>query len=136
MNGLTPTQARALEFIGAFIDDKGWSPTLQEIATAIGITSKGRAHRIISALTERGAITFHPRRRRSIALVAQPRPPEGIDFLPEQLAVWVRVIAARAGVKPLDVVTEAVRDAYANNAKRNREQTGTRETSGVGKVAA
>jgi SOS-response transcriptional repressor LexA len=134
MTGLTPKQARTLAFITAFIDEKGWSPSMDEIASGIDAKHRSGAHRMVSGLVARGAITHHPHRRRSIEIVAQARPPEGIDFLPDQLAVWVRVLAARAGVTPLDIVTEAVRDAYS--ARRKPEQFVSREASGQKQVAA
>lgn len=113
---LTQPQSRALWSIRTFIETHGFSPTLDEIKAALRC-SKSEANRLVHILEQRGAITRAPRLRRSIQLVTPPRPPEGIDFLPHELAVWVRVIAAKAGVAPLDVVTEAVRDGYAAQTK-------------------
>lgn len=127
-SGLTPQQARTLAFISAFINDKGWAPSMDEIAAGIGAKYRSNAHRMVTGLAARGAIIHRPYQRRSIEIVAQARPPEGIDFLPDQLAVWVRVLAARAGVTPLEIVTEAVRDAY--NVRKKPEQVVNRETSG------
>jgi SOS-response transcriptional repressor LexA len=133
MSALTRVQAEALAFIRAFIKEHGISPTFEEIAAGVGLKSKGWAHGIVVALAERGALTFLPHRGRSIEIIPPPRAPEGIDFLPNQLAVWVRVVAAKAGVTPLDVVTEAVRDAYTM--RKIREQVVSRETSGGTKAA-
>lgn len=127
---LTQPQSRALWSVRTFIETHGSSPTLTEIAAALHC-SKSEANRLVHQLEKRGAITRAPRLRRSIQLVVPPRPPEGIDFLPHELAVWVRVIAAKAGVDPLDVVTEAVRDAHETNtkARTNTPKAVTRETS-------
>jgi SOS-response transcriptional repressor LexA len=138
MNGITPRQSEALAFIRTFIDDKGWSPSFEEIGAAIGLRSKGSVHRLVAGLAERGAITFSTYHRRSIEIAVRPRPPEGIDFLPHELAVWVRVLAARAGVKPLDVITECVRDAYVAQKKLEPvpQKAVSHETPSAGPVAA
>jgi SOS-response transcriptional repressor LexA len=138
MNGITPRQSEALAFIRTFIDDKGWSPSFEEIAAALGLRSKGSVHRLVAGLAERGVITFSTYRQRSIEIVVQPRPPEGIDFLPHELAVWVRVLAARTGVKPLEVITECVRDAYIERKKPEpvTPKPVSHETPSAGPVAA
>lgn len=125
---MTPVQLTTFKFIDRFIEKHGWSPTYSEIAEGVGLASKSWARAIVAALAEQGEITVKPNRARSIQITPRaPRTPEGIEFLDQQLAVWVRVVAARLGVTPLEVVTEAVRDAYLDRTKS--AQTVPRETS-------
>ena len=126
--GLTRQQFRALAFIRSYIAEHGWPPSFEEIGAGIGLKSNGNVHRIINALVERKAVTYLPNRARSLAIPEQPCT-EGVDFLPDHLAVWIRVTAARAGVTPLQVVTECVRDGYTNSTGRNGERDIPRETT-------
>lgn len=51
--------------------------------------------------------------QRDLPSVNQPVPLDGLEFLPHELAVWARVVAGKAGVRPIDVVIECVRDGRA-----------------------
>ena len=67
--GLTPKQARCLEFIRGYIWAHGYSPSYAEIRDAMGQASKSNAHAVVCSLKERGHVTTLPGRNRSIALV-------------------------------------------------------------------
>lgn len=55
--GLTHQQLKALNFIKDYTRDTGGvSPTYQEIATGIGLSSKAGVHRIVNGLEARGRI--------------------------------------------------------------------------------
>ncbi|WP_029073551.1 LexA family protein [Kaistia adipata] len=69
--GLTRVQAKVLKAIEALIAKRGFSPSYDDIASATGLRSRGSVNRVIVALRERGFITFHPGRSRSIAIVQQ-----------------------------------------------------------------
>ena len=47
---LTPSERKTLKFIQKYCMEKGYSPTLTEIAEGIGIKSKGVAHRYLKTL--------------------------------------------------------------------------------------
>jgi len=55
---MTPRQEEVLRYIGRYIEENGWSPTLQEIADGIGLKSKSTAWRHIKALDKQG-LTRH-----------------------------------------------------------------------------
>lgn len=57
MIGLTPLQAKLLDFIRRYQRDGGASPSFDEMVTACCIPSKSTIHRLLTALEERGAIT-------------------------------------------------------------------------------
>ncbi len=47
---MTTKQAMVLEFIKIYIEMKGFSPSLQDIAHGVGLRSRGNIHRIVHAL--------------------------------------------------------------------------------------
>lgn len=130
MTGLTPMQSKALAFIRDFIAEKGWSPSFDEIGAALDIKSKSGIHRIVTGLRDRSAIMFTPKCRRSICVLEPARVATDLGFLDPHLETWVRVVAARAGRTPHQVINECVRDGYANTTGRNPEHNVRCETSG------
>ena len=70
---LTATQHKVLDFIRQYLKSRAYAPSLEEIATGIGIRSKGTAHRHVQALAQAGHLRLIPGRKRGIELVAQPR---------------------------------------------------------------
>lgn len=59
---LTPRQTEALLFIAGFIESKGKSPSMQEIAQGLNLASKSGSYRLVQALEERGHLRRAPRR--------------------------------------------------------------------------
>ena len=57
---LTEKQRLVLEFIKLFIDIKGFSPCLQEIATGLNMKSRSNIHRIVHYLKDRKHLTVDP----------------------------------------------------------------------------
>lgn len=67
--GLTLRQQKCLNFVEAYIEKHGESPTIREIDTGLGLNSTSDVHRLIIALEERGAIVRLPFRKRSLRIV-------------------------------------------------------------------
>ena len=65
---LTEQQRMVLEFIKLFIDIKGFSPCLQEIATGLNMKSRSNIHRIVHYLKDRKHLTVDPLKARSLRL--------------------------------------------------------------------
>ncbi len=65
---LTPSEKRTLKFIQKYCIEKGYSPTLTEIAKGIGIKSKGVVHRYIRTLESLNLISVASHRKRGICL--------------------------------------------------------------------
>lgn len=65
---LTRAQHKAFEFIKRYIFTHQFSPTVEEVAKGIGISSKGVAYRYIKALEQVGLIKLVPNRQRNIIL--------------------------------------------------------------------
>ncbi len=54
---LAPVQRQTLEYLRSFISDKGFGPTLKDIAAFIGVRSASTAHFHLSRLEDKGFIT-------------------------------------------------------------------------------
>lgn len=65
---LTLSQRKTLEFIQKFISANDYAPTAAEIATGIGIKSRGVVHRYLKALQDMGYLSLTPNRHRNIVL--------------------------------------------------------------------
>ena len=70
MKGLTQRQQQVLEFIAAYLSERGYPPTYQEIADALGITSKQGVVRHLEALIRKGYLTKDDTTARSLRIVA------------------------------------------------------------------
>lgn len=56
-NTLAPVQRQTLEFLRSFIADKGFAPTLKDIAEHIGVKSPSTAHFHLERLEDKGFIS-------------------------------------------------------------------------------
>ena len=65
---LTPSERKTLKFIQKYCMEKGYSPTLTEIAEGIGIKSKGVAHRYLKTLESLNMVSIASHRKRGICL--------------------------------------------------------------------
>lgn len=74
--GITPRQQEALAFIGKYIADRGASPSIDEIAAGLRLSSKSGAHRLVLALEQRGHIIRAPNGVRTLQIV---QPHDGRD---------------------------------------------------------
>ena len=64
---LTPKQLRIFEFIRSHRSTKGYSPTMQEIADALGVT-KVTVFEHVEALIKKGALVRDPNKSRSLSV--------------------------------------------------------------------
>ncbi|MFT7463982.1 MAG: repressor LexA [Pseudohongiellaceae bacterium] len=71
---LTEKQQAVFAFIRDFIEDKGYSPTLEEMSQYFGV-SKVTIYEHVKALQEKGAVKKQANRKRSIELVSQELAP-------------------------------------------------------------
>ena len=70
---LFPRQRILLQEIEHFIKEKGYPPTLRELAAAVGVTSPSGVQQQLKALERKGVLTLTPRRPRGI-VVRHARP--------------------------------------------------------------
>jgi len=81
---LTRRQREIFDYISRFVEEEGYSPSLEEIAAAFGLSSVATVHRHVQHLVEKGMLRKAWNRSRSL----EPVPPEaggeeaGISTLP------------------------------------------------------
>lgn len=71
---LTKRQQRVYDFIEAYINDKGYGPTVREIAEAVELSSPSTVHVHLKTLEDKGYIVRDPLKSRSIALPHRSEP--------------------------------------------------------------
>jgi len=71
---LTRRQKQVLDFLVSFLNSKGYSPSFEEIAENLGLSSLATVHKHISTLQRKGFIRRRPNRSRSVDVVAMPGP--------------------------------------------------------------
>ena len=57
------------QFIVKYIDDKGYSPSVREISSAVGLKSSSNVHLHLMKLEEEGRIEMKPRCPRTIKVL-------------------------------------------------------------------
>ena len=65
---LTKRQRSVYDFIESYIHEKGFGPTVREIAEAVNLSSPSTVHVHLKTLEEKGYIVRDPLKSRSIAL--------------------------------------------------------------------
>ena len=86
---LTARHARLLQVIEDSFTTRGYVPTLQEMAHALGIASLHGVKRHLTALERKGYIRRFPGRRRALEITQHITPMEG------NLPILGRVVAGR-----------------------------------------
>lgn len=71
-NTLAPVQRQTLEFLKHFIADKGYAPTLKDIAEHIGVKSVSTAHFHLERLADKGFISRGPDGMMEIVETSKP----------------------------------------------------------------
>lgn len=94
---LTKKQREVLDFIGGFIESKGYSPSLEEIGEHMGLSSVATVHKHISQLITKGFVRRGWNQNRSLELV-----PEKV----ERKSLEVPLFGAVAAGKPIEAVSE------------------------------
>ena len=69
---MTELQSKALAFVRDHIAVTGFSPTLAEIAVAIGVVGKSQAHRVVEQLVDQGRLVRSSNRNRSLEPAPEP----------------------------------------------------------------
>src|SRR5438105_3241669 len=90
---LTPRQERLLQFIEVTLAQRGYVPTLQEIAQAMGIASLQGVKDHLAALERKGYIRRSPGRRRAIEIVQHVLPLAGSIPIVGRVAAGRPVVA-------------------------------------------
>jgi len=66
---VTSRQQLVLEFIQTYIKMKGFAPSMQDIATGLGLKSRSNIHRVIHDLRRKGHLRLNPNKVRTVKIV-------------------------------------------------------------------
>ena len=69
MNDLTPREEQAIQFIKNQVSEKGYPPSIREIADYFGVNSVSWIHHLLSSLQRKGRIEREPNRPRAIRIL-------------------------------------------------------------------
>jgi repressor LexA len=73
----TDRERQVFDFVRAYVARYGYAPKLKEIASHLGITSRGTVHRYLRALEEEGLITVESDVSRGVRLLNKSRNAQG-----------------------------------------------------------
>jgi len=101
---LTKRQKEVLNYLVGFLDKNGYSPSFEEIARALKLTSLATVHKHLSTLEKKGFIRRGYNQSRSIEVVQLPKPvrEEILDRHVIELPLAGRIAAGR----PLEAVED------------------------------
>lgn len=120
---LTRRQREVFEFIRKFIQDKSYSPSLEEIAAGLELSSLATVHKHLTNLAEKGLIRRHWNRGRGIELVAELNTPQMVNMeLDAAYKLPIRGVVA-AGLPIEAVETDTDRLSVPSDMIRNAEDT-------------
>jgi repressor LexA len=91
-------QRKIIEFISQFIQKNGYSPTLQEIAQAIGVSSLATVHEHLQALERKGIIKKYDGAIRGIEIIDRPTA--------ETSSVELPILGFIAAGRPIEPITD------------------------------
>ena len=66
---MTSRQQLVLDFIQTYIKMKGFAPSMQDIATGLGLKSRSNSHRVIHDLRRQGHLRLNPHKVRTVKIV-------------------------------------------------------------------
>jgi repressor LexA len=91
-------QKEILEFIVKYIEENNYSPTLQEIATAMGLSSLATVHEHINALERKGLLTRYDGSVRGLKVNSQNSESETLS------GIVLPVVGYIAAGRPIDAI--------------------------------
>lgn len=97
---LTRRQREIYDYLGEFIEENGYAPSLEEIASRFGLSSVATVHEHLENLESKGAVRRDPHRSRAIELT------EPAAGLPRPAAVELPLLGRVAAGRPLEAIGE------------------------------
>lgn len=101
---LTKRQKEVLDFLVGFVNKHGYSPSFEEIAKALRLTSLATVHKHITTLERKGFVRRGYNQSRSIEVTQLPKPVR--EQLAERHAVELPLAGRIAAGRPLEAVEE------------------------------
>jgi repressor LexA len=100
---MTRRQKEILDFVGAFVKENGYSPSLEEIAEELGLSSVSTVHKHVSHLLEKGLLRRGWNQNRSLEPVRFERRPRAAVIPLVGVVAAGRPIEAIEDVETLDI---------------------------------
>jgi repressor LexA len=101
---LTKRQKEVLDFLVGFVNKHGYSPSFEEIAKALRLTSLATVHKHVNTLERKGFIRRGYNQSRSIEVLQLPKPVR--EQVLERHAVELPLAGRIAAGRPLEAVEE------------------------------
>ena len=120
---LTRRQREVFEFIRQFIEEHNYSPSLEEIAHGMQLSSLATVHKHLTNLAEKGLIKRHWNRGRGIELVSDINSPDMVN-MELDAAYRLPIRGTVAAGEPIDAVEmDMDRMAVPSDLVHNAEET-------------
>jgi len=100
---MTRRQKQILDFVGAFVKENGYSPSLEEIADELGLSSVSTVHKHVSHLLEKGLLRRGWNQNRSLEPVRFERRPRAAVIPLVGIVAAGQPIEAIEDVETLDI---------------------------------
>ncbi len=100
MKSLTRRQREILDFIGDFMEENRYSPSLEEIAEHFGLSSVATVHKHLTLLQDRGAIRRSGWNQKRAIEIVGPEPSE------TDSAVQLPVLGLIAAGEPIEAIAD------------------------------
>ena len=113
---LTRRQREVLDFISDFIDEQGYSPSLEEIGTGIGCSSIATVHKHLTNLQAKGVLQRRAGRSRSV----EPCRDDGRENRRSGV-VEVPLLGTVAAGRPIEAIADAENLSLPEQLVRGRE---------------
>jgi repressor LexA len=101
---LTKRQKEVLDYLVAFLNKHGYSPSFEEIARALKLTSLATVHKHLSTLERKGYVRRGYNQSRSLEILQLPKPIR--EQVMERHVVELPLMGRIAAGKPLEAVEE------------------------------
>ena len=106
-NGLTPRQKEVLEYIDANLREKGYPPSVREIASALGLTSPATVHNHLNTLEDKGYIKRDPTKPRAMEVNYESGSGAVTERRPVKHIPLIGTVAAGTGVLAEENIEES-----------------------------
>jgi repressor LexA len=108
VEALGPRQKRILEFILSTVEERGYPPSVREIADAVGLASPSTVHAHLEALQSKGYIRKDPTKPRAIEISYAPGMGPSSSRSGTKMVPLVGRIAAGAPVQAIEDVEDVM----------------------------
>lgn len=105
--GLTPRQKQVLEYIDENLREKGYPPSVREIAAALGLTSPATVHNHLNTLEDKGYIKRDPTKPRAMEVNYESGSGAVTERRPVKHIPLIGTVAAGTGVLAEENIEES-----------------------------